>query len=145
MAWRCCTAARAWAIWPLISLCSKLDTSARSCVGSTVSPMRTCHCWMRALAPGPRFYVASSGMTISARSEEHTSELQSRGHLVCRLLLETQQPREERSRLAVASQSVVAREHNHHESVKQNGASYLGLTHSLHPYPINRLVQQSPH
>src|SRR5690625_6893080 len=26
--------------------------------------------------------------TASARSEEHTSELQSRGHLVCRLLLE---------------------------------------------------------
>src|SRR5437870_10351445 len=26
--------------------------------------------------------------TITARSEEHTSELQSRGHLVCRLLLE---------------------------------------------------------
>src|SRR5439155_25419636 len=26
--------------------------------------------------------------TRSARSEEHTSELQSRGHLVCRLLLE---------------------------------------------------------
>src|SRR5690625_6586641 len=26
---------------------------------------------------------------IEARSEEHTSELQSRGHLVCRLLLET--------------------------------------------------------
>src|SRR5690625_7008563 len=26
--------------------------------------------------------------TPSARSEEHTSELQSRGHLVCRLLLE---------------------------------------------------------
>src|SRR5690625_7435569 len=28
------------------------------------------------------------GMTLSDRSEEHTSELQSRGHLVCRLLLE---------------------------------------------------------
>src|SRR5207253_8787338 len=27
-------------------------------------------------------------MNISRRSEEHTSELQSRGHLVCRLLLE---------------------------------------------------------
>src|SRR5690625_4071523 len=26
---------------------------------------------------------------IGSRSEEHTSELQSRGHLVCRLLLET--------------------------------------------------------
>src|SRR5690625_6595790 len=29
-----------------------------------------------------------SGLGSSARSEEHTSELQSRGHLVCRLLLE---------------------------------------------------------
>src|SRR5437870_9963072 len=31
--------------------------------------------------------INCSGVTI-ARSEEHTSELQSRGHLVCRLLLE---------------------------------------------------------
>src|SRR5437870_8305459 len=29
-----------------------------------------------------------SGFGLHARSEEHTSELQSRGHLVCRLLLE---------------------------------------------------------
>src|SRR5207253_9819998 len=29
-----------------------------------------------------------AGAAGSARSEEHTSELQSRGHLVCRLLLE---------------------------------------------------------
>src|SRR5690625_6154853 len=27
-------------------------------------------------------------LTIATRSEEHTSELQSRGHIVCRLLLE---------------------------------------------------------
>src|SRR5437870_10313137 len=31
---------------------------------------------------------AESGSEGSGRSEEHTSELQSRGHLVCRLLLE---------------------------------------------------------
>src|SRR2546429_6304699 len=31
--------------------------------------------------------------TMSARSEEHTSELQSRLHLVCRLLLEKKQKR----------------------------------------------------
>src|SRR5690625_6748628 len=31
--------------------------------------------------------LAESG-DVAARSEEHTSELQSRGHLVCRLLLE---------------------------------------------------------
>src|SRR5690625_6818069 len=30
----------------------------------------------------------SAGLSLNIRSEEHTSELQSRGHLVCRLLLE---------------------------------------------------------
>src|SRR5690625_5977115 len=29
---------------------------------------------------------------LSSRSEEHTSELQSRGHLICRLLLEKKSP-----------------------------------------------------
>src|SRR2546422_1395189 len=33
------------------------------------------------------FYLGSIGLVV-ARSEEHTSELQSRLHLVCRLLLE---------------------------------------------------------
>src|SRR5690625_5586515 len=35
-------------------------------------------------------YVDFSGALAVARSEEHTSELQSRGHLVCRHLLEKQ-------------------------------------------------------
>src|SRR5690625_5601349 len=30
-----------------------------------------------------------AGLLLSPRSEEHTSELHSRGHLVCRLLLDT--------------------------------------------------------
>src|SRR5690625_6175068 len=34
------------------------------------------------------FYKQISEQIIEFRSEEHTSELQSRGHLVCRLLLE---------------------------------------------------------
>src|SRR5690625_6413305 len=34
------------------------------------------------------FYEMGSYERQSLRSEEHTSELQSRGHLVCRLLLE---------------------------------------------------------
>src|SRR5207253_8099689 len=37
---------------------------------------------------GPRRASRSLSGTIWCRSEEHTSELQSRGHLVCRLLLE---------------------------------------------------------
>src|SRR5690625_6828027 len=36
-----------------------------------------------------------SGRTITVRSEEHTSELQSRGHLVCRLLLEKKKKRQQ--------------------------------------------------
>src|SRR5690625_6179357 len=33
-------------------------------------------------------FIVSALVNIFRRSEEHTSELQSRGHLVCRLLLE---------------------------------------------------------
>src|SRR5690625_7087435 len=33
-------------------------------------------------------YISGENLWTWARSEEHTSELQSRGHLVCRLLLE---------------------------------------------------------
>src|SRR5690554_7788981 len=43
-----------------------------------------------ATSPKPRAWVARWGecVTQARRSEEHTSELQSRPHLVCRLLLE---------------------------------------------------------
>src|SRR5437870_13303414 len=34
------------------------------------------------------FYLDGDQIKLTHRSEEHTSELQSRGHLVCRLLLE---------------------------------------------------------
>src|SRR3712207_6976471 len=36
----------------------------------------------------PTFTVGAHGLVVSSRSEEHTSELQSRQYLVCRLLLE---------------------------------------------------------
>src|SRR5690625_6930686 len=41
----------------------------------------------------PRDYQAAAYNAV--RSEEHTSELQSRGHLVCRLLLEKKKTNEE--------------------------------------------------
>src|SRR5690625_7127587 len=42
------------------------------------------------------YIFSSQGHTVSyvLRSEEHTSELQSRGHLVCRLLLEKKHRRQ---------------------------------------------------
>src|SRR5437660_6974492 len=45
---------------------------------------------------GKRIAVVADG---DARSEEHTSELQSRGHLVCRLLLEKKKDTPARSKL----------------------------------------------
>src|SRR5437870_9534038 len=57
--------------------------------GLALAPKRTC-----ALAAGK---IGDTGLALppalmrgtkAPRSEEHTSELQSRGHLVCRLLLE---------------------------------------------------------
>src|SRR5690625_6555481 len=41
-----------------------------------------------AMAEVKRLEKGKQQEQIAARSEEHTSELQSRGHLVCRLLLE---------------------------------------------------------
>src|SRR5690625_5765594 len=47
-------------------------------------------CWLSTLTSPCCFVerLQEIYMTLDARSEEHTSELQSRGHLVCRLLLE---------------------------------------------------------
>src|SRR5688572_31063240 len=50
---------------------------------STDQPSRFCR------SRGPSAWTCSSvGFTWTARSEEHTSELQSQSNLVCRLLLE---------------------------------------------------------
>src|SRR3712207_8395989 len=46
-------------------------------------------CGTRRRPPSPRLRTSSS---LPARSEEHTSELQSRQYLVCRLLLEKKKP-----------------------------------------------------
>src|SRR5437870_9885120 len=42
--------------------------------------------------PGELTVMEMGGRYYVDRSEEHTSELQSRGHLVCRLLLEKKKP-----------------------------------------------------
>src|SRR3712207_8929048 len=45
-----------------------------------------------AMCPQPPWLAGSSWTHTSSRSEEHTSELQSRQYLVCRLLLEKKKP-----------------------------------------------------
>src|SRR5690625_6122245 len=54
--------------------------------GSRMRTSRSCRCCAATTMTSPN--KPPPHRTESARSEEHTSELQSRGHLVCRLLLE---------------------------------------------------------
>src|SRR5690625_6553536 len=48
---------------------------------------------LEAIGPIP-MYGVQIVVALAGRSEEHTSELQSRGHLVCRLLLEKKKTRQ---------------------------------------------------
>src|SRR5207253_8666270 len=52
------------------------------------NPPDVSHDWLSVTKRRGFLPSAAATPPISARSEEHTSELQSRGHLVCRLLLE---------------------------------------------------------
>src|SRR5439155_2255194 len=58
-------------------------------VASVQEPVwRTRPIALRVSPAGLRAHETGTAGCIATRSEEHTSELQSRGHLVCRLLLE---------------------------------------------------------
>src|SRR3712207_7228740 len=58
-------------------------------IWKTAAPPRTHRCGDR--SSNPNSLSAASGVCRGSRSEEHTSELQSRQYLVCRLLLEKKQ------------------------------------------------------
>src|SRR3712207_8644600 len=64
---------------------TKEGTNARACTSSTTSPAKAISPKMLPPSTTESVTSPSSG---SIRSEEHTSELQSRQYLVCRLLLE---------------------------------------------------------
>src|SRR3712207_7981280 len=76
------------------NLCAHIGTTRRQLynylqkfrdMGFTVINENQCY----RLDPGSPFFLAlSRSVNFSERSEEHTSELQSRQYLVCRLLLE---------------------------------------------------------
>src|SRR5690625_7069390 len=61
--------------------CSAIETAVAK---ASISPAMVDPCFAIGMKISP-------GIWVSGRSEEHTSELQSRGHLVCRLLLGKQQ------------------------------------------------------
>src|SRR3712207_8906521 len=57
----------------------------RRCAGQICNRRATCPAPRRATI---RFHIYLATSSVAKRSEEHTSELQSRQYLVCRLLLE---------------------------------------------------------
>src|SRR2546422_1404885 len=74
--------------WPLqTALCSvvaSIGSNVVGNIGSDVVSQMTAGFWL----PSPPTTLGADNITANVRSEEHTSELQSRLHLVCRLLLE---------------------------------------------------------
>src|SRR5215510_11521086 len=90
--------------------CSSDSTGKSICafvllVLSDRTPRRICWRPIRTTSPRRRPVQSSSMSARRAlepagclRSEEHTSELQSRGHLVCRLLLEKKKKKERRKK-----------------------------------------------
>src|SRR5207253_4588705 len=67
----------------------------KATVGSTLTARRAGgNCASRAIETNSSATAARVGGSV--RSEEHTSELQSRGHLVCRLLLEKKKKQKNR-------------------------------------------------
>src|SRR3989442_1997890 len=73
-----------------VKLCERLPCP---CASEMASRGRCCRRQVQGLlfadASPDLFFALSDCRRVSRRSEEHTSELQSRPHLVCRLLLDT--------------------------------------------------------
>src|SRR5439155_25714555 len=74
-------------LFPYTTLFRSLAADPTSWIGAALpahAPVQT--------APHTVEHHQRAGAVSQWRSEEHTSELQSRGHLVCRLLLEKKKP-----------------------------------------------------
>src|SRR5258707_309148 len=72
-----------------VSSLSRAEISGRAQAWTYLEILRELPGWEHA-------YLASTGPEFGTRSEEHTSELQSRQYLVCRLLLEKKKENEQR-------------------------------------------------
>src|SRR5690625_5552879 len=67
------------------------DTAADACTADYASQTLSISADPTSIEVGETSEITASsdaGLAVDLRSEEHTSELQSRGHLVCRLLLD---------------------------------------------------------
>src|SRR2546427_5912824 len=79
-------------LFPYTTLFRSLRVPARTSLSTRAPAERNLYV---SRAPSPKAAGQSSGFAVfTARSEEHTSELQSQSNLVCRLLLEKKKKHE---------------------------------------------------
>src|SRR5690554_2755525 len=71
-----------------ISVVLVIDSSESMLGLPLLSAQDAARAFLERLRPGDQVALVEFDTTVRVRSEEHTSELQSRPHLVCRLLLE---------------------------------------------------------
>src|SRR3989449_6695983 len=114
--------------------------NARSRVATSATTLSTFTPWATSLArSGSRSIPLSSWSqsppparwSSAARSEEHTSELQSRLHLVCRLLLEKKKQKQTHHIDITAKATSIYRSHGTNVILKSNqtNVSLIQLTH----------------
>src|SRR3712207_8670948 len=87
-------------LFPYTTLCRSVVTANNRLVGLDY-PHHLTHNW-RSPYRARRIYelLTAGGELTASRSEEHTSELQSRQYLVCRLLLEKKNNEDESAHLS---------------------------------------------
>src|SRR5690625_6675398 len=96
-----------------------------------------CTPMMRAAEPPPRSALAIPASS-PPRSEEHTSELQSRGQLVCRLLLEKKNKR------TTQAQDDHAKPKVDHDRIRVDGSVVRDDTSRLRDHTLS-CVKHAPH
>src|SRR5690554_7694078 len=71
-----------------LSGCASINTYSNTCVNLAANCCKRLSSEGKAGAVKKKRFTKRTNTSTNTRSEEHTSELQSRPHLVCRLLLE---------------------------------------------------------
>src|ERR1035441_4902898 len=93
--------------------CQRQAAAATSTGNINIAPALALSARLKRKRPGHRQRTAFAANAVRCRSEEHTSELQSLRHLVCRLLLEKKKTEHKAATPARDRGSPPARSHDH--------------------------------
>src|SRR5437660_3279947 len=84
------------------------------------------------MATGRAGFAIPRAAAGGCRSEEHTSELQSRGHLVCRLLLEKKKKKKYKLRMQKVHKQMITRQHTKTDSEQCTKTNAIQTSYAQH-------------